>query len=137
VNPSTKLLIPRAIHDAMIAHALAERPIECCGLLVGPPLNDREDYCIVELMPLVNALVSPTEFESEPRGLLAAHRTMRDKGWEILAVYHSHPNSPAVPSHKDREMWYSDQIATVIVSLQLEPEVRAWWIDGEAPITIV
>jgi proteasome lid subunit RPN8/RPN11 len=121
----------------MIDHALAERPNECCGLLVGEPPNDGDDYRVVERLPLVNALASPNEFEAEPRGLLAAHRMMREKGGEILAVYHSHPNSPPIPSRKDREMWYSSQIATVIVSLKSAPEVRAWWIHAEAPITIV
>jgi proteasome lid subunit RPN8/RPN11 len=99
-----------------------------------------EGYRIVERFPLINALASPTEFESEPRGLLAAHRELRAKNLEILAVYHSHPTSPAKPSKKDRAMSYSERVATVIVSLS-ENETRAWWIANnqvtEAQIEIV
>ena len=27
--------VARDVHDAMVAHALEERPFECCGLLAG------------------------------------------------------------------------------------------------------
>jgi proteasome lid subunit RPN8/RPN11 len=133
-------MIPRAIHSAMLAQAAAEAPNECCGLLAGHMAPGGEGYRIVERFPLINALASPTEFESEPRGLLAAHRELRAKNLEILAVYHSHPTSPAKPSKKDRAMSYSEQVATVIVSLS-ENETRAWWIANnqvtEAQIEIV
>src|SRR5436309_1154556 len=96
VIPSTKprLIIPQAIRAAMLAQAGAEAPNECCGILAGPMPPAGDEYRVVERYPLVNALANPTEFESEARGLLAAHRHMRANGWEILAVYHSHPASP-------------------------------------------
>jgi [CysO sulfur-carrier protein]-S-L-cysteine hydrolase len=122
-------MIPRAIHVAMLAQAAAEAPNECCGLLVGPMPPAGGDYLIVERYPLVNALASPTEFESDAHGLLAAHRDMRAKNLEILAIYHSHPTSAPVPSKKDRAMSYSELVATVIVSLPAE--TRAWWIGGD------
>jgi proteasome lid subunit RPN8/RPN11 len=90
------------------------------------------DYRIVERLPLVNALKSPTAFESEPRELLEAHRKMRANVWEILAVYHSHPDSEPIPSRKDCDLSFSAVVATVIVSLHPTPETRAWWIrNGE------
>jgi [CysO sulfur-carrier protein]-S-L-cysteine hydrolase len=138
VTLSTKprLVIPRAIHAAMLAQAAAEVPNECCGLLAGPMPPAGEDFLVFERFALVNALASPTEFESEARGLLAAHRDMRAKNWEILAVYHSHPASPAIPSKKDRAMSYSELVATVIVSLS-DGETRAWWIAGDETVEAV
>jgi proteasome lid subunit RPN8/RPN11 len=127
-----RLLIPRAIHSAILAQAAAEAPNECCGILAGTMPAIGADYQIAVRLPLVNALHSPTAFESEPRGLLEAHRTMRASGWEILAVYHSHPNSAPIPSRKDCDLSFSADVATVIVSLHPTPELRAWWIcNGE------
>jgi [CysO sulfur-carrier protein]-S-L-cysteine hydrolase len=123
------LQVPRPIYEAMIAQALAERPNECCGLLAG----QRAATAVVsERYRLVNALASPIEYESEPRGMFEAERDMRRRGLEILAVYHSHPTSPPIPSRKDRERSYSAEVVNLIISLaEDEPAVRGWWIDAE------
>lgn len=127
MSTKPRLAIPRAIHDAIIEQSRREAPNECCGLLAGL-IPAEGDYRVLGHFPLVNALASPTAFESEPRGLLDAHRQLREKNWEILAVYHSHPSTPAMPSARDREMSYSDQVATVIIS-PVDGDVRAWWIQ--------
>lgn len=64
--------------------------------------------------------------------MFAAVRSMQQLNLEIIAVYHSHPISRAVPSQRDFECRYSDDVATVIVSLTTDPpEVRAWRVvDG-------
>lgn len=129
MSTKPRLLIPREIHDALFAQARNEAPNECCGLLAGPMPRDG-DYVVAGRFPLVNALASPTAFESEPHGLLAVHRQMRERGWEILAVYHSHPATPAMPSARDREMTFAENVATLIVSLA-DDEVRGWWINND------
>src|SRR5262249_17493913 len=88
---------------------------------------------VVARYPLVNELASPTEYNAEPRGLFQAHRDMRDRGLEVLAVYHSHPTSPPVPSRKDRECNSSEDVVSVIISLTTSPPaVRAWWLTADA-----
>jgi [CysO sulfur-carrier protein]-S-L-cysteine hydrolase len=117
------------LYDAMVAHALAERPSECCGILAG--VVEGGVGRVVERYPLVNALRSPTEFESEPRSMFDADRDMRRKGLDMLAVYHSHPTTHPVPSRKDRERSAGPDVACVIVSLASPPpEVRAWWLTA-------
>jgi proteasome lid subunit RPN8/RPN11 len=126
VNSSTspKLLIPSPIHSAMIAQALAEAPLECCGLLAGQGSTVAASY------PLVNAACSPTEYESEPESLFAAHKDIRRHGWDVLAVYHSHPTSPPIPSRTDLARAYWAGVVHFIISLQTsQPEVRGWWLN--------
>jgi [CysO sulfur-carrier protein]-S-L-cysteine hydrolase len=124
-----RLLVPRTVYDAMLAQALAEQPDECCGLLAGGV--EAGEGRVVARYPLVNELKSPTEYNAEPRGLFQAHRDMRDRGIEVLAIYHSHPTSPPVPSRKDRERNYSEDVVSVIISLASSPpEVRAWWLTA-------
>jgi [CysO sulfur-carrier protein]-S-L-cysteine hydrolase len=125
-----RLVIPPQFREEMIAHAVADCPHECCGLLVGRVV---EGIGLVEARyPLVNELASPVRFRSEPRSLFAAMKAMRATGTDILAVYHSHPTSPPEPSRIDFEEHYAESVACVIVSLRTpEPEVRAWWLKGK------
>ena len=72
---SFRLIVPRAIHDAMLTHALAEQPNECCGLLAGVVTEGVAR--VVTHYPLVNALASAIEYESDPQSMLRACRDMR------------------------------------------------------------
>jgi len=127
-----ELVIPRAVHDAMMAHALAEAPNECVGMLAGT-----SDGQVLEHLPLVNALADPRRFVTEGRSQLQAERRCRELGLQILAVYHSHPTSPPVPSRTDTDpeenLWVGQPVASVIISLLCTPpEVQVWWLEPHA-----
>jgi proteasome lid subunit RPN8/RPN11 len=126
-----RLLLPRQLLVEMIAHAEAERPNECCGLLAGTIGTDGIGR-IERRYPLVNALASPTEYESEPKSHFGAERDMRQRGIEMLAVYHSHPTSDPIPSKKDRERNLQGDVVHFIVGLKGEtPDVRGWWLTRD------
>lgn len=126
---SFRLIVPRTLHDAMVAQALAEKPNECCGLLAG---REVEGVGRVEAVyPLVNGLASPVEYESEPHSMFLACRDMTRQGLDILAVYHSHPTSAPIPSKKDLARNYSEDAVSLIVSLTTDPPtVRGWWLTA-------
>jgi proteasome lid subunit RPN8/RPN11 len=120
------LHIPAEIVAQMIAHAERETPRECCGLLAGPTPG-----IVTHCHELVNEAPNTVEFISESRSMFAAHRAMRELGTQIVAVYHSHPRSPAEPSRLDLERSYADDVACIIVSLAgPAPVVQAWWLAG-------
>jgi [CysO sulfur-carrier protein]-S-L-cysteine hydrolase len=125
--------VPRGVYDAMVAHALAERPNECCGLLAGRLGPEGAGVPVAQVVahyPLANAAASPTRYDAEPRGLLSAHRDMWARGLELLAVYHSHPTSEPVPSRTDHEKWFhGPEVVCLIVSLLTDPPLaRGWWM---------
>ncbi|WP_088253824.1 M67 family metallopeptidase [Fimbriiglobus ruber] len=123
-----RLVIPPPILQAMITHARAELPNECCGFLIG---KIADEVGVVERsIPLVNELNSPSEFATEPRSVFEAYRLMRVDANEVLAIYHSHPTSPPIPSKKDIERnTYGADIAWIIVGLSEEsPNIQAWWL---------
>ena len=131
MNASFRLLIPKAVFDATVAHAQAELPAECCGLLAGTIVNGVGH--VSEHYPLVNALKSPTEYESDSRSMFAAHKAMRASGTEMLAVYHSHPTSEPIPSRRDIERSYGENVVNLIIGLRgATPDVRGWWLTAEA-----
>ena len=126
---SFRLVIPRAVYDAMLAHAAAELPAECCGLLAGR-VEDGVGV-VTDRYPLVNELASPTECVSEAKSRLAVEKAMRATGTQELAVYHSHPTSAPIPSPRDLEWNYSERVVTLIIGLAGdEPEVRGWWLTA-------
>ena len=126
-----RLLLPQDLLEEMISHACADYPVECCGLLAGT-MEDGEGGKLGRVTaryPLVNAAASPVEFESEPRSMFTAVRDMTRRGLDVLAVYHSHPASPALPSKKDLARNYSPDVVNFIVSLTTTPPtVRGWWL---------
>lgn len=126
-----RLILPRSMYHLIIDQAHREFPNECCGLVAGIP--NRDTVRAERLFPLTNAAEFPAvEFLSEPRGRFEADRAIRSAGLEIVAIYHSHPTSPPVPSRKDRERNFSPDIMNLIIGLHDgQTEVRAWWLWNE------
>jgi proteasome lid subunit RPN8/RPN11 len=126
--PFTRLLIPQSLLEAVIAHARAEVPNECCGLLAGVIVDGVGR--VSQHFPLRNDLASPTEYATNARDMLDALRATRAAGTEFLAVYHSHPSSAPVPSRKDleRNTWGETVVHVIVSFAGDEPEVRVWWL---------
>jgi proteasome lid subunit RPN8/RPN11 len=124
------LHIPRRIHDEMMTQAQAERPHECCGLLAGRLVSDAQRAEVMRRYPLVNSAASPVEYRAEGKDLFEAVRDMRRHDWEVLAIYHSHPTCPAIPSGVDLARNYWPGVMCLIISLQSEePVLRGWWLE--------
>jgi proteasome lid subunit RPN8/RPN11 len=117
-----KLQISRRLHDEMVAQAVAELPNECCGLLAGQGMKATHRY------PLTNALASPMRYDADPKELLAVEKDKRNRGIEVLAIYHSHPTSEPVPSRTDLEQnAYGSAVIHLIISLKDGvPVMRGW-----------
>jgi proteasome lid subunit RPN8/RPN11 len=116
--------ISRAQMDELVAHAREEAPNECCGYL------RLRDGSAEEVTRAENVYHAPTRFELDGKSLIAANE-LDDEGYGV-AIYHSHPRSPAEPSQTDINVAMYPHWLYLIVSLEGEqPEVRAWRIaDG-------
>ena len=123
-----RLLLPLHLHNAIVEQARTENPYECCGLLAGSidPMTGLRTA--TKLYPLVNDLASPTAYLSEPRSILAAFKDIDRLKLEHVAIYHSHPTAPAIPSTTDlTQNFYGDAMIHLIVTLQTDPPtLRAW-----------
>ncbi|HAU22754.1 MAG TPA: peptidase [Erythrobacter sp.] len=108
--------VTRDVVEAMHAAAYEEHPREACGMLLG------NGGRITAFRRVRNVHPTPeTHFEIDPQALIDAHRDARGGGLQLLGYFHSHPNSSANPSAKDREMASGDG--------------RIWVIKGDDGIT--
>ena len=128
VGTPPALLIPADVLNAMVDHCRREAPRECCGLLAGVAPRASAIY------PLRNAAEDPgTRYNANPQDLIDAVRDYRAAGSEMLAIYHSHPRWPAVPSRADLALNFYGPLPRIIVSLlEAEPIVRAWRLGADA-----
>ena len=125
-----RLIVPTAVVKAVFDHADAERPNECCGFLAGH-IREQVGY-VVESIPLISDLKSPTTYRTEAKSLLAADRLLRERQFDLIAVYHSHPTIPPIPSRRDRDEWTYGNTACAIVGMaDGKPELRAWQLRGD------
>jgi [CysO sulfur-carrier protein]-S-L-cysteine hydrolase len=122
----------KAHWDAMVAHAQAEAPNECCGYL------KLDDGVVADVVRARNERQSPYGYDMDFKSKLAANE-VEDEGYG-LGIYHSHPRSPAEPSQTDINLAASWDWIYLIVSLENDPVIRAWRMgDGrvkEEPIVV-
>ena len=112
--------------DEIISHARDAAPEECCGLIGGSEGNARTIY------RMRNAAADPLiTYEAAPEDLFAAQRSMRERGEQLLAIYHSHPRADApTPSVTDVRLAYYPSAVYFIVGLGGEqPSLRAFRIS--------
>lgn len=112
----------------MLDQLQAAYPMEACGIMAG------SGDLVERLYPVDNQLMSPYAYKMEPNQQLKAMLDLEEMGWEMLAIYHSHPRGPDVPSPSDVAQATYPDAAHVIVSLldRQHPSIRAFQIVGQA-----
>ena len=129
------LEIPNDIYAQMVDQARAEAPIEACGMLAGA------EGKVSKLYRMTNADAANDHFMMTPEEQFAVVKDIRAEGLAMLAIYHSHPESPARPSEEDIRLALTAGVICVIVSLVDEtPVVKGFLIDNgsvtEVPVTV-
>ncbi len=123
------ILIRSQIRQAILANALICHPEESCGLLAGPASDDvRMAY------PLTNILHSPTNYTIDPEEHFRSLRHAERSGWDLVGVFHSHPQTGAYPSPTDIRLAADQEWLYLLVGMEhnARPEIRGFRIVGGA-----
>jgi proteasome lid subunit RPN8/RPN11 len=116
--------------DQIVAHALEDRPNECCGMVGG---RDGEATTIYRAR---NAFESPMRYTVDERDLFRiTQREIPDADEELVGIYHSHPNSEAYPSQTDinlAENWPDPLYLICSLADAHNPVLRAFAIRDAA-----
>ena len=96
-------IISKVILKQICNHAVASYPEEACGLLFGQKDEDRKFVRAFRQAQNAAEGSRQNRYLIAPIDLLGAENFSRVQGWEVLGVFHSHPDHPARPSEFDRE----------------------------------
>jgi proteasome lid subunit RPN8/RPN11 len=104
--------ISKAAWDTMVSHVESTFPKEGCGLMIG------SDGVVQEAIPVPNSYTGPQEdfFVIDPKDLHRVDRESREKGLDVLGVFHSHPDCDAYFSKRDLEHscpWFSYVVLSI------------------------
>ncbi len=138
-------------------HAEQTYAHECCGLLIGNMVAEQgEPYkTLQQVRSTQNSwqqqdedfkdveLTTRRRYWIEPAELFQIQKVARTLGCDIIGVYHSHPDHPAVPSQCDLN-WAWPQYSYIIVSVQqgIACDVKSWMLDDQGlfqsePIVVI
>src|SRR3989339_179932 len=122
-----KLNIHKEIFEQMLKQAVTASPVESCGILAGTDGNVSKIYM------MTNIDNSSEHFTMEPQEQFKVIKDIRSAGLEMLAIYHSHPNSPARPSEEDIRMALTPDVVYIILSIMsIEvPVIKGFRITGK------
>ncbi len=96
MDPIDNSLVIASIHWEQMRDDVARRaPEEACGIVAGRGGQSRRVF------EITNAERSPTRYRMAPEEQLQAMLAIEDRGWDLQAIYHSHPNGPEIPSPTD------------------------------------
>ena len=107
----------------MISHCRDAYPNEACGILSGKGEE------VLKVYKMANIEKSPVSYEFDSREHIKAIRDIRENNHTMLAIFHSHPSSPAYPSAKDVSLaFYEDSIYVIVSLSEKQPVVKGFLI---------
>ncbi|MBM0741322.1 M67 family metallopeptidase [Phormidium sp. CLA17] len=131
--------------QVMNAHAERTYPEECCGLMLGTVEGDTDSSIrvVIELYPVENSWNQQVaadlhdqssskdrRYAIAPEDMLKAMRYTRSHRLDIIGIYHSHPDHPAVPSECDRRLaWQHYSYSIISVQQGKATEFYSWSLD--------
>lgn len=120
-----ELRMSRTQAKALMQEAVDAAPAECCGLLLGVGGS------VCRSIALTNVAALPeVEYLADPEELYGALRVADEHRWDVLAIYHSHPQGNTIPSERDmQEAHYPQAIQLIIATRGQAAEWAAWRMD--------
>lgn len=119
--------------EAIRAHAGRDYPHECGGMLIGHFNEDGKT--VVETFPLENAREEEARHNRVlilPKDVLRAERYARERKLDVIGYYHSHPESPAIPSQYDLD--HALPVWSYVIASVLDgkvADVRSWVMEDD------
>jgi [CysO sulfur-carrier protein]-S-L-cysteine hydrolase len=123
--------IARKLYDEIVAHALADAPDECCGIVSS------RDGEAVEIFPMENIAHTWMRYEMDNMELYRVVTGIEDAGLDVGVIYHSHTRTDPYPSQTDINLaFYPDSLYVIVGTATPQPVVRAFTIrDGRVAET--
>lgn len=118
--------IEKQAYEGMIEHAEEGYPNEICGVMLG------RDGIVTDYKRCrnLNTERARDRYELDPLSFNEADQYARENDCEILGIYHSHPDHPALPSETDRQRaWPNWGYIIYSVNKGDFSDARLWYLN--------
>ena len=112
------IIISNSDVKVLIEHAKSEDPKESCALLIGSETD--EEWNVKEVFLTENMDDSKINFTISPEEELKVDTVARKKDMEIVCIFHSHPDSDAIPSGTDKKFMSVNPFPWIIYSCETD-----------------
>ena len=113
--------------DKLVTHAISEQPSESCAMLFGKRVGD--NWNVKEVFLTQNIDDSQTNFTISPEELLKGYQIAEKNQLEVVGIFHSHPNSDAIPSNTDKKFMQNNPVPWIIFS-GVNNDLKAYLLDS-------
>ncbi len=128
---TTTLKLTQEVEDTIRLHGEEAFPNECCGFLFG---NEKEGRLINLSTQVENSKEGDQRrrFEISPFDYMKAEQFAIENNTQLLGIYHSHPNHPAIASVHDLEkaMPYFSYVIVSIMDRKYA-DIKSWKLYDE------
>jgi proteasome lid subunit RPN8/RPN11 len=124
--------ISQDLLEQILAHARAEAPNECCGVVAVVPASEGRPAQATRVRAARNIHTSPKRFEIDGKDVARAIDEFDEAGWDIGAIYHSHTHTAPYPSQTDINFaahWPGVEWIIVGLAEPDRPEIRSYLIE--------
>lgn len=99
---SLEISISKAAADLITKDGEQTFPDECCGFLFGKEEHNQRSITLAQEVHNNKEGDKRRRFQINPLDYMKAERFALENNLQLLGVYHSHPQHPAIPSEHDR-----------------------------------
>lgn len=125
-----KLILSKTIFDKLLSRV---EPVneESCGFLFGDKQIKSKSILTFREAVNINRENKKFRFEIAPEDYLKAENVAFEKGWDLLGIYHTHLDSPPIPSKTDLN-FALEEFSYLIISLydQKFHSIKSWILDN-------
>ena len=111
-----------------LKHARNYAPNESCAILFGKTENDH--FTVKDVFLTKNTENSPVNFTISNEELIKGYQEAEKRKLDVVGIFHSHPDSEALPSLTDQKYMEINPVPWIIFSNKTE-QFRAYVFDSK------
>lgn len=123
-----KIILSNSQKTILKEHASNDSPNESCAILFGK--TEGQDSIVKEVFLAKNIEDSSVNFTISNEQLIEGYKRAEEKNLDVIAIFHSHPSSDAIPSNTDRKFMETNPVVWIIFS-GITEEFRAYVLNAD------
>ena len=120
-----EIILQQSYKKTLSQYSENQKPNESCALLFG------KNNQVLDIFLTENIEKSPINFTISNEQLIEGYRIAEEREMEVIAIFHSHPNSDAFPSSTDKKFMQNNPYVWIIYS-GINKNFRAFILESDS-----